>query len=48
MNVSALDENGNRVVWWFAYKVPKLANEASSSSPPGMNMSHYSQRSHRL
>jgi deoxyribonuclease-2 len=24
MNISALDETGNKVDWWFAYKVPKL------------------------
>ena len=29
MNISALDENGKAVDWWFAYKLPNLKN------PPG-------------
>ena len=33
--VSALDENGKPVDWWFAYKVPKLAKDARSASTTG-------------
>jgi deoxyribonuclease II len=28
MNISALDENGKPVDWWFLYKVPKLTQDA--------------------
>lgn len=34
MKLSALDENGKPVDWWFAYKVPKLV-EANSAGPAG-------------
>ncbi len=30
MKLSALDENGNPVDWWFAYKIPKLIQNAST------------------
>jgi deoxyribonuclease-2 len=35
MNISALDENGKAVDWWFAYKVPKLAKSAGSPTATG-------------
>lgn len=41
MNISALDENGKSVDWWFAYKVPKLAKDASSSSATGYEYVYY-------
>ncbi len=41
MNISALDENGNPVDWWFAYKVPKLAKEASNPSATGYEYVYY-------
>jgi deoxyribonuclease-2 len=31
MNLSALDENGKSVDWWFIYKVPKLGSGISDS-----------------
>lgn len=34
MKISALDENGKPVDWWFAYKVPKLV-EANTAGPTG-------------
>src|SRR5258707_5140270 len=35
MHVSALDENGKAVDWWFIYKVPQLTQNASSDSATG-------------
>ena len=34
MVVSALDENGKAVDWWFMYKVPKMAKDAFAFAPP--------------
>jgi deoxyribonuclease-2 len=34
MEISALDESGKPVDWWFAYKVPKLA-EVNAAGPTG-------------
>lgn len=41
MNISALDENGKAVDWWFAYKVPKLAKDADSTSATGYEYAYY-------
>jgi deoxyribonuclease-2 len=41
MNISALDENGKAVDWWFAYKVPKLAKDADSPSATGYEYVYY-------
>jgi deoxyribonuclease-2 len=41
MSISALDENGKTVDWWFAYKVPKLAKDASSPSATGYEYVYY-------
>ena len=41
MNISALDENGKAVDWWFAYKVPKLTKDASSDSATGYEYIYY-------
>lgn len=35
MTVSALDENGKAVDWWFMYKIPKLTQDASTGSTTG-------------
>lgn len=35
MNISALDENGKAVDWWFMYKVPKLTKDAGTNSATG-------------
>jgi deoxyribonuclease-2 len=35
MSVSALDENGKPVDWWFIYKVPKLTHDAKSDTATG-------------
>lgn len=35
MNISALDESGKPVDWWFLYKVPKLSKDAQSASATG-------------
>jgi len=41
MNISALDENGNAVDWWFAYKVPKLAKDANNTTTTGYEYVYY-------
>lgn len=41
MNISALDESGKAVDWWFAYKVPKLAKSASAGSTTGYEYVYY-------
>ena len=35
MTISALDESGKAVDWWFIYKVPKLTQDANSDSATG-------------
>ena len=35
MTISALDESGKAVDWWFIYKVPKLTQDAQSDSATG-------------
>jgi len=41
MDISALDEDGKAVDWWFAYKVPMLAKDAGSSSATGYEYMYY-------
>jgi len=41
MNISALDENGKAVDWWFAYKVPKMAKAADSPTATGYEYIYY-------
>jgi deoxyribonuclease II len=41
MHISALDENGKPVDWWFAYKVPKLSNSASTQVAVGYEYLYY-------
>jgi deoxyribonuclease II len=41
MNISALDENGKAVDWWFAYKVPKLTKDAGTDSATGYEYIYY-------
>lgn len=41
MNISALDENGKPVDWWFAYKVPKLGKDADAPSASGYEYVYY-------
>jgi deoxyribonuclease-2 len=41
MNVSALDENGREVEWWFASKVLKLTMEASTPRATGYEYIYY-------
>jgi deoxyribonuclease II len=41
MNISALDEAGNPVDWWFAYKVPKLAKSTDSPTATGYEYIYY-------
>jgi deoxyribonuclease-2 len=41
MNVSALDESGKAVDWWFAYKVPQLAKDASTVTATGYECVYY-------
>ena len=35
MTISAIDESGKAVDWWFIYKVPKLTQDANSDSATG-------------
>ena len=41
MNVSALDENGRPVDWWFIYKVPQLSAGANNDSATGYEYVYY-------
>ncbi len=41
MNVSALDENGKPVDWWFIYKVPELSAGANSDRAIGYEYVYY-------
>lgn len=41
MIISPLDENGEAVDWWFAYKVPQLAKDADSLSATGYEYVYY-------
>jgi deoxyribonuclease-2 len=41
MNISALDENGKAVDWWFAYKVPKMAKTADTPTATGYEYIYY-------
>ena len=42
--ISALDEGGKAVDWWFAYKVPKLGKEADSPTATGYEYIYYDPR----
>ncbi len=48
MKVSALDENGKPVDWWFLYKVPQLTKDASSSSATGYEYVYYDQNAKQV
>ncbi|GAB2846384.1 deoxyribonuclease II family protein [Pseudoduganella ginsengisoli] len=41
MEISALDENGNAVDWWFAYKVPKMAQDGNTAAATGYEYVYY-------
>jgi deoxyribonuclease-2 len=41
MEISALDENGLPVDWWFAYKVPKQGKEDNTPSTTGYEYVYY-------
>ena len=41
MKISALDENGKPVDWWFIYKVPQLNGGASSDEATGYEYVYY-------
>ena len=41
MKISALDEKGKPVDWWFVYKVPKLTKEAGNPSATGYEYIYY-------
>src|SRR6266550_546595 len=41
MKISALDEAGNPVDWWFIYKVPKLSAGAASDPATGYEYVYY-------
>lgn len=41
MSISALDENGKPVDWWFVYKIPKLTQDADNPSTTGYEYLYY-------
>ena len=41
MKVSALDENGKPVDWWFMYKVPQLSKGSNNDSATGYEYVYY-------
>ncbi|MBS1532679.1 MAG: deoxyribonuclease II family protein [Bacteroidetes bacterium] len=41
MNISALDEQGNTVDWWFIYKVPKLSPGPGTDGATGYEYVYY-------
>lgn len=41
MNISALNERGKPVDWWFAYKIPKLHKTANSPTALGYEYVYY-------
>lgn len=41
MEISALDENGNKVDWWFIYKVPQLNAGAGTDKATGYEYVYY-------
>jgi len=41
MKLSAIDDNGKPVDWWFMYKVPKLTKDAETSSAVGYEYIYY-------
>lgn len=41
MEISALDDNGKSVDWWFAYKVPKMDKEGDAPSATGYEYVYY-------
>lgn len=41
MEISALDENGSPVDWWFAYKVPRLNKADSAPAATGYEYVYY-------
>jgi deoxyribonuclease-2 len=48
MTVSALDENGKSVDWWFIYKVPKLTQDAKSDSATGYEYVYFDQHAKKV
>ena len=41
MKVTALDENGKAVDWWFIYKVPELGAGAGTDAATGYEYVYY-------
>ena len=39
--ISALDEDGKAVDWWFVYKIPKLKKSATSPTSNGYEYIYY-------
>ncbi len=48
MTISALDENGKPVDWWFIYKVPKLTQDADSDSATGYEYVYFDQNAKKV
>jgi len=45
MNISALNENGQKVDWWFMYKVPKLSKGENNDSATGYEYVYFDNKS---
>jgi len=48
MRLTALDDDGNAVDWWFAYKVPKLTRDASTPTTSGYEYLYYDPKTGKL
>ncbi len=48
MKVSALDENGKPVDWWFMYKVPELKRGSNNDSATGYEYVYYDPTLHKV
>lgn len=46
--ISALDENGKQVDWWFMYKVPQLSHGANNDSATGYEYVYYDPKQPRV
>jgi deoxyribonuclease-2 len=40
-NLTALDENGKQIDWWFSYKIPKLAKDSNNAATTGYEYAYY-------
>ncbi|MBV8880865.1 MAG: deoxyribonuclease II family protein, partial [Planctomycetaceae bacterium] len=48
MKLTAKDDDGNPVDWWFGYKVPKLTRDASTATTSGYEYMYYDPKAGKL